>query len=161
MREYLMSLIIAALLVGLLGALVPEGEGGGLRRYVTFIGCLCVLILLISPVTHMLGFMSELSDGDIDISFDTQDGQYEQQFKQYITSLGEDSITAELTRVICEKFDISEQECHVKIDTYDANGEMAIGRVTVILSGKAIFRDPYEIEQYVNELLGCECTVVG
>ena len=161
MREYLMSLIMAALIVGLIGALVPEGEGGGLRKYVTFAGCLCVLLLLISPITRVLGFVSELSDGDFDISLDKQTDQYEEQFKQYIMSLGEDSISAELVGVICEKFDISEQECHVKVDTYDAQGEMAIGRVTVILSGKAIFRDPYEIEQYITGLLGCECTVVG
>ena len=73
MREYLMSLIMAALIVGLIGALVPEGEGGGLRKYVTFAGCLCVLLLLISPITRVLGFVSELSDGDFDISLDKQE----------------------------------------------------------------------------------------
>lgn len=161
MREYLMSLIMAALIVGLIGVLVPEGDGGGLRRYVTFVGCLCVLILLISPITRVLGFVGELSDGGFDISFDKQRDEYDERFKQYIMSLGEESITAELTDIICEKFDISEQECHVKVDTYDAQGQMAIGCVTVILSGKAIFRDPYEIEQYITDLLGCECAVVG
>ena len=161
MREYLMSLIVASLIVGLIGVLVPEGDGGGLRRYVTFTGSLCVLILLISPVTRVLGFVSELSDGGVDVSFENRADEYDEQFKQYITSLGEESITSELTDIICKQFDISDKECHVKVDTYDAQGEMAIGHVTVILSGKAIFRDPYEIEQYITELLGCECTVVG
>lgn len=161
MREYLMSLIMAALTVGLVGALVPEGDGGGLRRYVTFVGSLCVLILLISPITSVLGFVGDLSDGGFDISLENTTEQYEEQFRQYITSLGEESISVELADVICEEFNISEQECHVKVDTYELQGEMAVGRVTVILSGKAIFQDPYEIEQYITGLLGCECTVVG
>lgn len=161
MREYLMSLIMAALTVGLIGVLVPERDSGGIRRYVTFAGSLCVLILLISPVVRALDFVGELTDGGFDISFENNTEQYEEQFKQYISSLSEESMGAELVSVICEKFDISGEECHVKVDTYEADGEPAIGRVTVILSGKAIFRDPYEIEQYITGLLGCECSVVG
>lgn len=159
MREYLMSIITAALIVGLVGALVPEG--GDLHRYVTFAGSLCVLILLISPITRVLGFVGELTDGGIDLPLENSTEQYEEQFLQYITSLGNESIATELAGMICERFDIAEQECHVKVDTYEAQGEMAIGRVTVILSGKAIFRDPYEIEQYITDLIGCECAVVG
>ena len=161
MREYLMSVICAAITVGIISVLVPEGEGGGLRRHVGLIGALCVVAILISPAQHLLEFLGGLSEGDWRV--DTEQGveQYEAEYSKYLASLGERELADGLAKLICEKFDISSEQCHVnaKIGQYD--GQAVAEQITVILSGTALLRDPYAIEEFVSELLGCECTVVG
>lgn len=161
MREYLMSVICAALAVGVIGVLVPEGEGGGLRRHMGLIGALCVVAILISPAHHLLEFLGGLSEGDWHVDTEQNVEQYEAEYSKYLASLGERELADGLATLICNEFDISPEQCHVnaKIGQYD--GQAMAEQVTVILSGTALLRDPYAIEKFVSEMLGCECTVVG
>ncbi|MBQ9079790.1 MAG: stage III sporulation protein AF [Clostridia bacterium] len=163
MREYLMNVIGASLLVGVISILAPEGEGGGLRRYVSFIGALCVLALLISPLGELISYLGGLSED----SFDALTGEsearenYENRYNEYLLSLGKENVAVGVIQLLEERFDIPSDECHVKVSAEERDGELYIENVTVILSGKSLFRNPYEIEKYISELLGCECTVIG
>ncbi len=161
MREYLMSVICAALAVGVIGVLMPDDEGGGLRRHVGLIGALCVVAILISPAHHLLDFLGGLSERDWAADTEQDVEQYESEYSKYLTSLGERELAEGLATLICDNFDISPEQCHVnaKIGQYD--GQAVAEQVTVILSGTALLRDPYAIEEFVSELLGCRCTVVG
>ena len=65
-----------------------------------------------------------------------------------------------LTQTLEAQFSIQtgDVRCAVK---WENNGEnLAPTRVTVYLSGKAIWQDPRAIEAFVGELLGCECITV-
>ena len=161
MREYLMSVICAAITVGVIGALIPEGEGGGLRRHVGFIGALCVTAILISPASRLLRFLGDLSVDDLDIYSGQSADAYENEYKKYLQSLGERELSDGIAAAICDKFDIPDSLCHVNARIYEYDGHAVAQQVTVILSGSALLRDPYEIEAFVSEMLGCECRVVG
>lgn len=161
MREYLLSVVCAAITVGIIAALVPEGEGGGLRRYVGLIGALCVVAILISPVRQVLDFFGGLSAKALNITSEQSAEMYEDEYKKYLQSLGERELSESIAEAICDKFDIQRRLCHVKAEIYRYDDVAEVGRVTVILSGSALLRDPYEIERFVADMLKCECTVVG
>lgn len=162
MSGYLLSVIAASLVVGVVGAMVPTGEGDGVKRTVCFIGALCVLSVLIAPVGNVLGWLGQVGEG-VSSLFDREqyEQRYEQQYRDYLLSFGSDSIAEALREHICEQFDMPNEQCHVRVTTGEREGELCVEDVTVILSGTALFRDPYKIEAYIGELLGCRCTVAG
>lgn len=162
MSGYLLSVIAAAVVVGVIGALAPAGEGDGLKKAVCFVGALCVLCVLIAPVGEFLGWLGNLGDG-IELLWNNESAeqQYEQQYKDYLMSFGADSISEALAEHICQHFDIPEEQCHVRVMTGERQGELCVDSVTVILSGGALLRDPYEIENYISGLFDCRCTVTG
>lgn len=162
MSGYLLSVIAASLVVGVVGALVPAGEGDGVRRTVCFVGALCVLCVLVAPVGNLLGWLGQVGDGISSLfGHAGYEQQYEQQYRDYLLSFGADSVAEALREHICERFDIPEEQCHVRVATGEREGELCVDEVTVILAGTALFRDPYEIEAYIGELFGCRCTVAG
>lgn len=162
MSGYLLSVIAAALIVGVIGALVPSGEGDGLKKCVCFIGALCVLCLLISPLGQLRERLDSIGES-IGSFFDREaaEREYEAQYREYLLSFGADSITLALREHICERFDISSENCHIRVETGEREGELCVTQVTVVLSGVALFCDPHEIEDYIGELFGCRCSVVG
>lgn len=151
------------MIVGVIGAVVPDGSGDGLKKYVSFIGALCVLCVLISPLGGVVDFVGRLGDGGFDGFFDSlsDKGKYEQRYSDYLMSLGRDNISEGVRSLLSEKFGIPSDECRVSVKTREHDGTLAVESVTVILSGRSLFCDPYEIEEYISGLLNCKCTVAG
>ncbi|HHT53921.1 MAG TPA: hypothetical protein GX011_03175 [Clostridiales bacterium] len=159
MREYLMSVIGAALLVGVVGMIIPAGAGEGLKRHVGLVGSLCVLCILISPATKVLGTLSEFSEGGWSGWFEESGEEYSRKYSDFLLSVGKENIERGIVALLGEKFGIPESECSVTAEVRERDGELEVVRVTVVLTGKSVLRDPYAIEAYISGLLGCECIV--
>jgi len=54
MGAYVYSLVTGALLVGLICAISPDGEGGSLGKYVAFAGALMLALIMLSPLADIL-----------------------------------------------------------------------------------------------------------
>lgn len=161
MREYLLSVVAAAIAVGAVTTLVPEGEGGGLRRHVGFVGALCVLAILISPVGELMGFLGDLSFGGFGAAGDSTKSEYEEIYAEYLQYASAENLSDSVAAVLCDRFGIPPEQCRVRVRVGSRDGRAVAEQVTVILSGGALLRDPYEIEGFISDLLGCECVVVG
>lgn len=161
MREYLLSVVAAAIAVGAVTALMPEGEGGGLRRHVSFVGALCVLAILISPVGELMGFLGDLSFRSFGTVEDGTKSEYEEIYAEYLQYASAENLSDSVAAMLCDRFDIPPEQCRVRVRVGSRDGRAAAEQVTVILSGSALLRDPYEIEGFISDLLGCECVVVG
>ena len=161
MREYLLSVVAAAIAVGAVTALMPEGEGGGLRRHVSFVGALCVLAILISPVGELMSFLGDLSFRGFGTVGDGTKSEYEEIYAEYLQYASSENLSDSVAAMLCDRFDIPPEQCRVRVRVGSRDGRAAAEQVTVILSGSALLRDPYEIEGFISDLLGCECVVVG
>ena len=62
-----------------------------------------------------------------------------------------------LKQTLCQEFAIAEDDLRVRVEWAGTGMEMRPQKVTVILSGKAIWKDPAKIEGYVTSLLDCDC----
>jgi hypothetical protein len=159
MREYLMNVIGAALIAGVISVIVPTGSGEGLKKYVTLIGSLCVLCVLISPVTELLGAMTDLSDGGFSEWYEGTEEEYGGKYNEFLMSVGKDNVEDGITALLYEQYGIPEDECSVSAVVEEKDGELVIVRVDIILTGKSVLKDPYAIEKYISGLLDCECKV--
>ena len=147
MRGYLYSLAVAAVLISLVCTLVPAFAA----QHAKLVCSLCVIALLISPVTRLLQTVGQGAWEIPDAWQDTE--QEEQEYAQLSDAL----VIGQLQVLLEREQGLSPAECRILVE-WDGDGEVSI--VTLLLSGKAIWRDPDPIVAYVEGLLDCKCKVV-
>ena len=157
MKEYIISLITAALLASLIGLLSPQGEGGGLSRHLRLLTSLFLLCVLLSPAIDFLLSLKDAALGDAlfpegDAS---QKEEYEQSLDEALSSATGTYLATLLTDALEAEFSIPEGEVRCSV-TLSEDGSRPT-RIRVILSGSAIWKDPEGIEAFVTERVGCEC----
>ena len=162
MREYFLILIGSCLVSAFASMLAPEGEGGGLSRWLNFASALCAVSVIVAP---LLGFVGELYSGGIDIFGELSSeygevGAFEEIYCQTLTkeslSLAEDRIE----ELLCKDLSIDKEEVSASIILEYAEGEPTPKCVRIYLSGKAIFANAREISEKVGSLLLCECEII-
>ena len=156
MEQYIISVIAVGIIGSIVSVLSPEGEGGGIKKYVNLIIGLSVTLVCISPITSALDFINNL-DLNTQVSDDSEvKYEYESIFNSSYTAAEVYNLKVGIKSALCDKFSISDDECEISV-TLDDKGELR--RVLVTLYGSAIWRDGDEIEEYLTSLLGCEIWV--
>lgn len=114
---------------------------------------LCVLCLVCYPIISMIRSQPG-QDWEIpDAWLDPEPEEQEQNREQVAQSL----LSGQLQLLLEQEFGLGADVCHIYAE-WSEDGRVA--HVTLVLSGKAIWEDPRPLEQYVQQLLGCPCTVV-
>ena len=84
---------------------------------------------------------------------------FEEIFEENLARESVCEIEKRLSALLCEKLDAREDEISVSLE-YGEDGErLTLLGVRVFLSGSAIFKDPRDAKEYVEEILSCECEV--
>jgi len=159
MKEYFLILIGVCLISGFASMLAPEG---GLSPSLNFVTALCVMSVIISPISSIVG---ELSSGELDF-FERFGERYEdvdvfeEIYNENITK--ESILTAErtLASMACRELSIDEEDIDISIETKNEDGELRVSYVKVYISGGAIFKDPRAISEYISGLVLCECEII-
>lgn len=162
MKTYLLSLISAAMLAILVSLLSPEGDRGGIAKHMRLIISLFLVCVLISPVQALIRDLPDLLEkgwhsdaiGSVDHS------EYHEQLTEAINQASAEYFTDMLTQTLCAELSISQEELRCKVFWDTSKSEMTPLKVTVFLSGKAIWKDPAEIRALIGALIGCECDVI-
>lgn len=159
MKPYLISLIGAAIAVALIRMLSPEGEGSSIAKHVKLLTALLLISVLISPVVDLIGGVRAWASGEH--SFPWEDRDHSQSNTENLQNALDSASTTYfsdmLTQTVANRFGISPGEVRCAVQWTEAGDALVPERVTVILSGQAIWLDPAQIETFVRELLGCDC----
>ena len=153
MREYLLSILSAALVIALVGMLAPEGMGSSLN----LISSLFLLLAIAAPLPKLIVSLPE----QIEAIFQT-DGQSgsEEDFRQQsdlaLEGASKAYLVQSLTQLLEEEFSIPSGEVRCAVQWAEGE-EIVPEKITVILSGSAIWKNPAPIEETVSRLMGCEC----
>jgi len=162
MKTYLLSILAAAILAILVTQLAPDGERGGIAKHIRLIASLFLICVLISPVQALIQRLPELLNGDWSSSANIPEDNaaYREQLEEAIRQASADYFTDMLTQTLCDELSVSQEEvrCRVLWDT--EKQELTPQKVTVILSGRAIWKDPAQICALVTSLIGCPCDVI-
>ena len=147
MSGYLFGLATLSILIGVLGVLLPPSAA----QQVKLLCSLCVICLVCAPVVSLLDTLAEGS-WEIPEAWQEQEEQ-ESDYGQLSQAL----VIGQLQVFLEREMGLTPETCSVRL-VQDADGNVT--HATLILSGKAIWRDPDPIAAYVQGLLGCPCTVV-
>ena len=160
MKEYFISVLAASLIAALIGILTPDGEKNGTSKLLKFLTSLFLICVLVAPLTDLVCSLQKLADGEINLPDIEEElkPNYEQQRDEALSSASKTYFTQALTQMLEQEFSIASGEirCIVVWEQTD-NGEERPARITLVLSGKAVWKDPKQMEAFVTELLGCEC----
>lgn len=157
-KAYILSIFATALLITVVDILAPTGTGGGLSRHLKLVSSLVLVCILISPTVSLANKLKGFLNGEWEFAFEEEmDDHYADELQNALDNASREYFEGMLTKTLCEEFAIAESDlrCHVE---WSGEGEnLRPQKVTVILSGKAIWKNPAKIEEYVSTLLGCDC----
>lgn len=162
MKQYLMSLFVLALCCAVVELLSPEGEGGGIARHIRLLVGLCLLCVAIAPLTaYVAQGISPLEalEGAVDEWLDKSEHSgedFEARWEEQSEALDLTVAAETVAEMIEEHFSLAAADCRVSLTT-DGQGELV--EVRVALTGRAIWTDARAIQEMIDELLGCGCTV--
>ncbi len=157
-KAYMLSIFATALLITVVDILAPTGTGGGLSRYLKLVTSLVFVCILISPTISLAERIREFANGnwEFDIEGDMED-HYSSELQDALDDASRDYFEGMLKQTLCEQFAIIEDDLRVRVDWVGEGDNWRPKKVTVILSGKAIWKNPAKIEEYVSSLLDCDC----
>lgn len=157
-KVYLLSIFATALLITVVDILAPATNGGGLARHLKLVTSLVFVCILISPTVSLAQKLGEFAKGnwEFGIEGDIED-HYSSELQDALDNASRDYFEGMLTQTLCNEFNIVEDELRVRVEWSGEGENLRPEKVTVILSGKAIWKNPAKIEEYVSSLLGCDC----
>ena len=162
MSGYIYSIVCVSAAIGIACALSPDGVGGGLKKHIKLVCALCFLCVLIGPFMGVLdGVKNTFEDIGHGLEGDDEDirSEYDRIYTEFIEGGYGDKIEDAVRELLASELGISEKNVRATVRFEDKNGDGAkeIGKITVILGGKDIFRDPDEIKACIAQTFGCEC----
>ena len=159
MKNYLLTLIAASLVAVLIGILSPDGERGGIAKHMKLLTSLFLVCVLISPLQSGIVGLQKLMNGELSLPEldSTQQEDHLQQMEDILNGASVNYFCDMLTETLEQNFSIENGSVRCLVEWEQTGETLTPTRVTVVLSGKAIWKDPRQIEAFVSELLGCDC----
>lgn len=165
MKAYLMTVVWAAV-AGTLAELIGDDEGGGAKLLRLLTG-LMILSVVISPLRGLLqtgpdALLDRLRGAYEDARTASAEGgeMYSALTLELIRETGEAGAAEAVAGLVAEKFSLPGECCRVEAELTETDGTFSLAAVRVILSERGVLTDPYAVETYLEDLLGC-CTQVS
>lgn len=166
LREYVYSVVSFSFAFGLVMILAPDGVRQGIKKHIKLIGALCLVCILIDPVSELLDTLENVSSGNMsEITGGIAEGElydkYDEIYQSYLDGSYGENIGEAVKDALLKKFDIKKENCRVLTEFHDKNGDgvREPKKITVVLSGADKFRDPEMIKGFLSSLF--ECNVVA
>ena len=161
MKNYLLTVILTSVSVGISEILVPDKSG--ISKYVKMLGILIILSAAISPLGNIFsnidgGWLNSLKNNIIYEDIYTE--EYNVILSKYISEHMVSDVENVVKKSIVGEFNIADEECEVNVIFKTVDSDINIDEIIIILSGSAIFKNPYMIEDYVRRTYGYRGFVV-
>ena len=159
LSEYIYSIVCVSAAIGIALSVSPEG---GLKKHLRLICALCFLCVLIGPLTEIFDTVKNAFgafDREITDENEGTEAKYEKIYSEYMEGGYGENVEKAVKDILGTRFGIPESEISAVVVFADKNGDgvKEVERITVILSGRSVFRDPAEIKVCVSETFACEC----
>ena len=162
MTQYLMGLFALAVCCAAVELLAPAGEGGGIARHIKLMSALCLLCVLISPITSLVQSGQNIKQGlehwisqwaDEEQATEDFTQQWQEQLEQMDAAYAGELVA----QMLQSKFGLAASDVRTEV-MLDRTGK-SIGEMRVALSGRAVWADTHAIEAYIRDTFGCDSTV--
>jgi hypothetical protein len=167
MSKYLYSVICTVAAAGIAMIAFPGGSRAGIKKHVGLICSLCVLCVIIAPFSEWVKNIGDFFENGGEIIFgqinkeDREElyDEYESIYNKYLEGGYGSNIGQAVKDSLLKKFGIPPDQIRVLTEFSDKDGDgiREPYRITVVLRGGSIFREPREIEGFVAALFECIC----
>lgn len=155
MKGYFLSLLGASFAVALVGLLAPD-DSGKMSKSVRLMTSLFLICVIAAPLPSLIHRLPEVFTAAEEIGNADSD-RYSEEAARALEGASRTYFASALTQLLETRFSLREGDVRCSIRWAENTSDAIPERVTVILSGSAIWKDPAEIEAFLHDLLGCEC----
>lgn len=158
MKTYFLSVAAAALIAAICSVLVPSGDGGGIAKHVKLLTSLLLVCVLIAPLGDLIEGLRGTVSGDVTFPWE-ENGESDgtEDLQNRLDEVSTAYFTELLTETLEREFAIEKGDLRCAIQWEGEDENMRPAKVTLLLSGRAIWKDSEAMESFVTDLLGCEC----
>lgn len=157
-KTYMLSIFATALLITVVDILAPASAGSGLSKHLKLVTSLVFICILISPTVSLAQRIGEIANGNWEFGIEGDiENHYAEELQKALDDASRQYFEGMLTQTLCEQFEIAEDDIRTHVEWSGDGDNLRPKKVTVILSGKAIWKNPAKIEEYVSSLLDCDC----
>ncbi len=162
MGEYIYGLILVGVAAAVVELLAVGKDATRTKGYVRLMAGLCILVACIAPLREGVAYLKTLAEGEM--SFDLPQGQgvvdnYQDMFDGYLSNTGEEEIGEWVENTLGEVFGISAEHSLTEVRMTVREGVPCPDEIYISLWGKAIIKNPHQIEDYISSRLSCACHV--
>ena len=158
MREYFVSVIVVALVGGMMISMLPDESG---TRHLRLLCSLCTIACMVAPVAAFFdgGFDDEHVLDMFDTEFET-DNIYDEIYNNSLNDHSRINAEISLKNDIIQHFSAPNDAFDVKIVLQENNVVNCISSVEIRIYSSGLAIDPREVEKYVFDKLGCDCSII-
>lgn len=156
MKEYFITVMAVSLMGGVIVSLSPKGNNA---RYVRLLCGLCTVCCVAFPVVRFAqgGFDREEILSVLD--YETKEKEYyDEIYNKKLVGAELKNAEIALKSEIIKELSLQNDSINVNIVTENKSDEICIESVEVIIYPSGLYADPREIEECVEERLGCPCS---
>ena len=162
MKNYLLTIILVSICIGISNLISPLSNG--IFKSTQIIGVLIILCVIISPISKVINsidetFFDKLRD-DLTIEEEDIKSEYSEILENYLNEFSISEIKSKIKEILNQQFSIPDEECEIIILSEQADENLNISKIQILLMGKSVFKNPYKIEEYFIDLLKCDCIVL-
>ena len=161
MNGYIYSIVCIAAAGGIVCILSPSS---GIKKHLRLVCALCLLCVMISPVSNFLNSIRDFFDGEGSELFETDENgelrdTYESIYNKYLEGGYSDNVGEAVKDILYENLGVSKENCRVSVQfaDNDSDGMREPSKITVILSGKEALRDPSTVKELLSNVFECDC----
>lgn len=156
MREYILSVIAVAALGSIAVGICPGGEGQGIKRTVSLI---MSLLLILSVGKPLLGLTDAFDMEKFKEKFTYSGDSYEEAWHSTIVGVTEAGVRSAVSDALINGIGLGEDDFSVTCELSELGDVLELKSITVELFGGGLLKNPRSIEAELTDVFMCECTV--
>ena len=162
MNGYIYSIVCIAAAGGIVSIISPNSA---IKKHLKLLCALCLLCVMIAPVSNFINGVRDFFETDGSEIFGSSDTEselrdkYENIYNKYLEGGYSDNVGEAVKDILYENLGVAKENCRVNVNFSDKDGDgvREPSKITVILSGKEIFRDPETVKKLISDIFKCEC----
>lgn len=159
MKMYIYTILSISVIAGIVKALVSSFDTGIKRHLNYLIGLICAIAIL-SPLVAMVSDITKAQQKIEGFFNDIVSEEKINSSNQIIINTGAEKIADGIKSTVANKFNLNEKEIFVEVKIDDENiNSLKILYINVYLGGKASWSNAEKIQEYLEDLIGCEIHV--
>lgn len=157
MSGYFYGLLSTCLFCGFFGLIAPNGALG---KYLRLLGGICVLCVMLSPLsTYLQSWETEdLLSGLL--GSDEQESEFDEIYNKALAEAGCDQLEEYWKERLCGELSLRKEQVSVQVALEEDESGYRPSQVWVTLSGSAILADPALITATVEKVMECPCVIL-
>ncbi len=154
--------LLMTLMSTLVGILVPASRDNGMKKGISFLAALALILAVAVPVSASFARLSELPTRFLSLFLpDTETiAEMESQAKEWVMRYSVENIESSAAALIENRYSLEKGTVKVTAFTEtESDGTVLLRRLRVFIDS-GIFREESVVAEYVGNVLACPCEVI-